>query len=400
MRRRRFPLLAAATVGLLALALGPPAAGGTGRSISTDRRWDVLRPPTREGGRRAVLLRAGIELGQWQIDLAGVAIDGVRLKTLARHAPSEPFERVVREGLRRPIDLDDFLLFLDDVLREGRRGRRGELVWLTPGRARKAGILVHPDDVFEPARPRLYGTRRTLSIDRPRPQLDLPPAKDGEPLGPRWTTRYPNPESEREMLTALTKRTGSKSFAERIQLLMSQLREQGAEVYLNSTVRSRHRGYLMWGAFLLSRTQDEEQLRGAVEKLRRANRSWRLFVPIEWMHPAGWRPTREAARAMAETYEVVYATEQGARASSHYTGGAVDLVALALPRRLLLRGADGVRQSFDLSAAEQTRDLSLSPQLIDWVELHFALEKLESDYPHWNDARARAGEHRVGQGSD
>jgi len=36
---------------------------------------------------------------------------------------------------------------------------------------------------------------------------------------------------------------------------------------------------------------------------------------------------------------------------------------------------------------EQTRDLSLSPELIAWVEGHFELEKLVTDYPHWNDAR-------------
>ena len=43
--------------------------------------------------------------------------------------------------------------------------------------------------------------------------------------------------------------------------------------------------------------------------------------------------------------------------------------------------------TLDLSDAEQPRDLSLTPELIDWVEEHFGLEKLEADYPHWNDAR-------------
>ena len=38
----------------------------------------------------------------------------------------------------------------------------------------------------------------------------------------------------------------------------------------------------------------------------------------------------------------------------------------------------------------QTRDLSLSPALIRWIEEHFELAKLLSDYPHWDDARQPA----------
>ena len=88
---------------------------------------------------------------------------------------------------------------------------------------------------------------------------------------------------------------------------------------------------------------------------------------------------------MADTYEVVYATEQGARSSNHYEGTAVDLVALGLPRRLTLRAPGGETRRFDLSHPEEPRDLSLTPELIEWVEQHFGLEKLEADYPHWND---------------
>jgi len=83
---------------------------------------------------------------------------------------------------------------------------------------------------------------------------------------------------------------------------------------------------------------------------------------------------------------VVFATEQGARASNHYSGQAVDLVAVDLPRRLELDGPDGVRAVFDLSGVEEPLDLSLTPALIDWIEAHFALRKLESDHPHWDDA--------------
>ncbi len=384
-RRALWPLAALTS---LCAALSPYSIASEpapGRRIASDREWDVLSSAARGVDQRAALLQAGLELGDWKIHLAGTELDGPRLQAISRMAPQEPLVRVIREALRRPVDLDDFLLFMDDVLREGRAGLRGEVVWLTPGRARKAGILVHSDDVFERGRPRLYGSAGALSIDRPRPQVELPPAEDGEPLGPRWTVRFRNPEGERELLSALARHPGSRSFAERVESLLRQLREQGAEVYLNSTVRARERGYLMWGAFELSRAQSEGEVAERVAKLRSANSQWRLFVPIQWLHPDGWRATREAAREMADSYEVVYASEQGARASSHYTGEAVDLVAVGLPRGVGLRGVDGAERRFDLSAPGQTRDLSLTPELIDWVERHFGLRKLVSDYPHWSD---------------
>ena len=355
------------------------------RSIATNRHFDVLTAPHGAEGRRAVLLQAGYALGSWRIHLSGAEIDGVALVRLASQPPPEPLLRAVREGLKRPIDLDDFLLFLDDVLVAGEGGLRGKPVWVTSGRARKAGILVHPDDVFE-RRPRRYGTRGTLSIDRPRPQVNLPLAKDGEVLGPNWTMRYRNPQTERALLDALAARNQTGKFAERVHDLMDQLKKQGAVVYLNSTVRSRERGYLMWGAYILSRMYSQKDLLSGIAKLETRNNSWNLHIPIQWSHPAGWRETREAAREMADTYDVVYATEKGARESNHYSGRAVDLTALGLPRRLELRGSDGVERRFDLTAADHTRDLNLSPELVAWVEEHFHLDKLKSDYPHWNDA--------------
>ena len=83
---------------------------------------------------------------------------------------------------------------------------------------------------------------------------------------------------------------------------------------------------------------------------------------------------------------MVFASEIGARQSDHYTGKAVDLVALALPRRLALRAPNGNSAQFDLSDASQPLDLSLTPELIDWVETNFGLKKLRADYPHWSDA--------------
>ena len=390
LRRRSRLLLTASVLSLLVAPVPATAAPDSDRAngprtVATNRSFDLLTRPVGEEGRRSALLQAGYALGSWQIHLSGVEIDGAALVRLASEPADEPLLRTVREGLRRPIDLDDFLLFLDDVLVAGAAGLRGKLVFVTSGRARKAGILVHPDDVFK-QRPRRYGTRGALSIDQPKPQVDFPLAKDGETLGPNWTMRYRNPQTERELLTALAAKNRTGDFAGRVENLMAQLRKQGGQVYLNSTVRSRERGYLMWGAYALSRMDSRKDLLAGIEKLETVNAAWKLDVPIRWMHPAGWRETRDAAREMADTYDVVYATEQGARASNHYDGRAVDLTAVGLPRQLELRGSDGAERRFDLTAPEQTRDLSLSPELITWVEEHFELEKLKSDYPHWNDA--------------
>ncbi len=351
--------------------------------LAANRRWEALRAPA-GADLRATLRAAAEALGTWKLEIGGVPVDGARLARIAASADPE-LERAAREDLRLPIDLADLLFFLDDVLREAPRGLRGADVVVPSGRARGAGILLHPDDVFE-ARPRRYGSEPTLPIDRPLPPRSYPAAHDGEPLGPRWTARFPNPEGEEQRLEALA-RSRSSDYASRVRALLAQLRAQGADVALTSTLRSRERGYLMWGAFRLSRVRGAGDVKRTVGDLERANRDWKLAVPIRWNHPDGWQSTIEAAREMADTYEVVYATEQGARESNHYTGVAADFVAVGLPRKLNLEAPDGAVREFDLSGRDEPRDLSLSPELIRWTEDHFGLRKLLSDYPHWEDAR-------------
>jgi len=384
-----------ATLGLvlvLAGGLTAPALGldsGAARMLVPDRHYDAIPSPPWPGGPADALEFAGQALGSWRIDLAGVEVDGprlVRLAASARAAKATPPEVVVREDFGRPVDLADFLLFLDDLLREGPKGLGGEVVWITPGRARRSGIFLHPEDVFED-KPRVYGSRGPIPIDPPRPQLNLAPARDGDPPGSAWAMRYPNPSQESEALAALARVRDETGLAERIGFLIAQLRAQGAEVYVNSTVRSPERGYLMWGAFLLSRAPNEEELLTRAARLDKAREDWGLEVDIRWLHPEGWEATRDAARAMADTYEVVFATEAGARASDHYTGKAVDLVVLALPRKLNLRAPGGETRLFDLSHPAEARDLSLSPEIIGWLETHFELRKMRSDYPHWSDGR-------------
>ncbi len=199
--------------------------------------------------------------------------------------------------------------------------------------------------------------------------------------------RFRNPTEAEEMYRTLAEKRPQSGFASRVAALVSQLEQQGADVYLTSFLRWPQRGYLMWGASELRRCGDEACVKTTVAKLKDRNQAWGLGIDIVWEHPEGWQATREAARQMADAYDVVYATEKGARYSNHYDGVAADFVAIALPAELTLLAPDGATRTFDLSDPQQPRDLSLTPDLITWVEKHFALSKLNSDYPHWNDAR-------------
>ncbi|MFB4202675.1 hypothetical protein ACEZHJ_02610 [Arhodomonas sp. KWT2] len=365
------------------LALGVIAGGRAtagADAIDTNRQWEALPAPGDDGG-RTTLAAAAQALRDLPVTLAGVRLDGTTLNALAATPADEPLLRAVRERLGRPVDLTDLLYFLDDVA--AARGRL-DSVDVHSGRARRAGILLHPDGVFGDT-PRRYGGRR-LEIRPPPNPPDLEPAPDGAPPGPRWTARYPNPADEAARLQALVD-AGAAGFASRLRSLMAQCRDQGAEAYLYSTVRRRERGYLMYGAFILARARGPEAVARRAAELERLNAGWGLDIPIRWQTDDGWRATKEAARRMAEAYNVVYATRSGARHSNHYDGDAADLVVVDLPRRLTLAAPDGARRTFDLSAPEESRDLDLTPRLIDWVERHFDLRKLRSDYPHWTDQR-------------
>ena len=353
--------------------------------IAMNRAWDVLTP---SDDRRAMLRQAGDALGDWTIRLSGIEVSGAKLIEVADTAPDEPILRVVRESLRRPFDLDDLLYLLDDVLLAGQKGRRGEPFYLPTGRLRSAGAIVHPKDVFPPIEPVEYPADQTkLAVDEPPPQTSFPEAQDGEVLGPNWTMRYRTPTDRAEMFRTLVDKRPGETFPSRIAALVDQLDQQGADVYLTSFLRYRERGYLMWGAFLLRKCTTPACVKTTLAKLATANKKW-AHVPIRWSHPDGWRATQEAARRMADAYDVVYATEYGARFSNHYDGTAVDFSATALPRELELYAPNGAHRVFDLSDPNEPRDLSVTPEVIAWIEENFTLSKLRSDHPHWDDPTA------------
>ncbi|MBX2803005.1 MAG: hypothetical protein KTR31_35305 [Myxococcales bacterium] len=350
--------------------------------IAANRAFEVLG---QTDDQRAMFAQAATELGEWSIEVAGVPVDAASLQAIADSPLDEPLVRVVRERFARPVDVDDFLYFLDDVLVAG-ASRRGEPFFVGSGRARSVGILLHPDDVFR-KRPRVYPHRTDeIAVDKPPPQDSFPVAEDGELLGPNWTMRYRTPVEVAEMYRTLAEKRPTSGFASRVASLVAQIEEQGGEIYLTSFLRYRERGYLMWGAHELRSCKTSACVTSMVKRLDAA-KSW-APVEITWQHADGWEATREAARRMADAFDVVYATERGARTSKHYDGIAADFVALDLPRTLELYAPDGAHEIFDLSGAEQSRDLSLTPALISWIESHFSMSKLRSDYPHWTDTKS------------
>jgi hypothetical protein len=344
--------------------------------IPIDRELDHLpRDP------RAALSAAGKSIGARKVVVGGYEFDGALLEQIAA-SPDTHLLRALREGLHRPIDQEDFILFLDDVL--GAKDVSGKIV-VTSDRARSHGILLHPFDVFgKPKQRKSYakGTR-SLPIDDPPLQDGLEPARDFDPPGPRWTARYQQPATFDGRLAELE--ANNARFGKAMRSLIDQLAKQGASIIVESAVRSRARGYLIYGSYYLSRARNKSDLGLRVDRLDAYNKQWSLSVPITWRHPDGFEATVEAARQMADTYGVDFATIEGARRSDHYDGKAVDIVAVDLPRTLNLTAPDGAKTTFDLSAPEQSRDVNLTPELIEWIEAHFGAKKLRSDYPHWKD---------------
>ena len=332
-----------------------------------------------EGTAREQLGRASwLALQGPPLEIAGVQVDPRMLAHWAALPDALSLEDTIRRDMERAIDLDDFLLLLDDAV----GSEAAELV-VTAGRARSAGVMVHPREVFSGGSRDTAGRR--IRVERPAAQPWVPPAEDGSPLGVRWTTRFANPSTAAQRLQALTDERGDAGFAEDIAFLGAQLEAQGAQVWVTSTARDPRRGYLLWGSFILSQQVDEGGVERTIDLLQDRNQAWQLDIPIEWAHPDGWQSTISNAQQMAETYDVVYATEGGARSSNHYGGRAVDMVALALPDHITLVSPLGDAQSFDLSAPAATHDLSLEPDVVQWIEDHYVWAKLRGDYPHWSD---------------
>jgi hypothetical protein len=216
----------------------------------------------------------------------------------------------------------------------------------------------------------------------------IEPAQDHEILGPRWVARYKDSSflEDLEKLKILKNKRPYSAFTERIDSLVSQLRSQGATVRITSTIRDKKRGYLMWGAFSLCHSKTDQAVRKQSKVLNRLNKRWKHNIPIIWSHPDGSKATRRSACRMARAYGVVYSTKNGAKNSKHYVGEAVDLVAVKLPKTLILKAPDGKSTVFNLKTNDwKTRDLNRNNAIITWVEKHFGLKKLREDYPHWED---------------
>ena len=351
--------------------------------MTVNATWENVPEPI-QGDSRGVLRVLGNQLGKSVIEISGVRLSGKHLLQLAATPLEDSLVQALRQVARRPLKVDGLLYFVDDVLSLSKARRTRDVV-LTSSRARRLGVLLHPEEVFE-EKIRIYPHEETeVHIDRPGSPRSYPPAKDGQILGPEWTARFPNPRGEQAKFQKLGQAVPGSDFHLRVSALLRQFRAQGADVFVDATVRAQERGYLIWGSYLLSQVETEKDYRETLQELREAKKEWQLSVPIVWQHPKGWQAGVEAARAMAEAYSVTYATRGGAESSNHYDGLAVDMTVVNLPASLTLEAPDGEKRVFDLSDPEHPRDLSLSPALISWIEDKYRVYKLKLDYPHWDD---------------
>ena len=371
------------TICLNVSGLGIAAPQVAEQSIPINRTWDLL--PAND--LKKALLRASKLFGRRRILLAGVTIDGKVLSGIHKRIVGDDLNRPFREHLRLPIDPEDFLLFLDDLLSARLSPLGRQAISLPPSRLRKAGILLHPDDVFRKAERRYAGKEKTIVLTDSKAPTKLPPARNGSYIGPRWAYRYKQPETQKDRLWALYRT--NPDFSQRVRSLVKQLRKQGVKVVVESTVRDPRRGFLLYASYVLGRSKTESEVKLKTARLQKLNREWGLKIPINFVHSGGWQVTAAEARKLAETFGVTYATENGARKSDHYGGRAVDIYAVGLPRMIRLKAPNGKQKRFDLYADSNSRDLNLTPEMITWIEDNFLFKKLKKDYPHWRDNRPR-----------
>ena len=356
--------------------------------IHLNSNWEVApQYKNTKDGRLNQLGELTHRLGQEKIVLAGSKITKGLLEKIYVEGTSRPLTQVTREQIKRPINLIGFLKLLDDIVVAKETGvPLPPKIHLSSRRARKMGVLMAPREIFRGI-PVVYPNGYAsldLSPHIATPSNETTEPKDSPYLGAGWTQKYPQPRGEKQKMKALEKLTDD-DFHRRVESLINQLRKQQVKVYLGATVRSQERGYLIWGSYLLSTAQSRIEYRKAVRKLTRYKKRWKLKIPIRWYHPRGWETSRDLALEMVETYQTAFATRAAAEKSKHYEGRAIDMTTFHLPRKLLLESPCGVLGHFDLSASHQTRDLNLTPEVIDWIEKHFGMKKLRSDYPHWED---------------
>ena len=360
----------------------PTNVNDSGVEIASNRTWETL-PGDRDT--KTILEAAAKKIGIRQFRLAGALINRRTLQNIRRRFSNDnELHRPFREHLGLPIDASDFLLFLDDFLAIDPRLLFKHPVDLSASLLRNAGIFMHPDDIFF-KKPRLYGaTQNRITLTSTRRKRVFRPAVDGSHIGPSWVLRFQQPATEAKRISALYLK--NPDFGNRVRSLVSQLKEQGAFVMVESTVRDRRRGFLLYASYVLSRAENERELAATVKRLNQLRDSWNLDIDIKFNHQTSWQKTVSAARDLANEFGVTFATIGGARNSSHYDGKAVDIYAISLPRVLTLRAPNGKTRRFDLYEDDQTRDLNLTPELIEWIEKNFNFRKLRKDYPHWSDS--------------
>jgi hypothetical protein len=168
-----------------------------------------------------------------------------------------------------------------------------------------------------------YGNSRAATIARQAAQA-AQTATTQELSGAQWVSRYQDPRS----LDAL-----NDDFREDATAFVQALRDAGATVTINSTVRPPQRSYLMYWCTRIASAANPE----AVAAQAQADTGpGSVADEIRWSHGNAAR-TKAAAQAMKNGYGIGSVV---ARRSNHNGGGAMD-ISISWSQRLTIRGKNG-----------------------------------------------------------
>ncbi len=176
-----------------------------------------------------------------------------------------------------------------------------------------------------------------------------------QPSGAAWCSRYPTSTATEDLIEPF--RSNTRRF-------IGALREAGARVVIDATLRPKERGYLMNGAWRIAREHVDPV---SIEAFP--------GVDIDWTCGGDPVKARAATAAMVETYGIAF---KPSLTSWHYEGRAIDMT-IVWSGTLKIRLATGARTGISAEPhSGMNREL--------WAAgAGYGVHKLPSDAPHWSD---------------
>ena len=180
-----------------------------------------------------------------------------------------------------------------------------------------------------------------------------------EPSGPAWVERFPTSKSTDTLVDG---------FRQKCEAFLAALKDAGATVAINATLRPPERAYLMFWSFAINAGQVEPE-----------DVQPHAGVEIEWVHrkPNGspdLAASRAGAAAMVHGYDIAF---KPSLTSLHIFGKAIDM-SIAWDGALKIKQKNGTTKTIGSQPSS-----GLNHDL--WaVGATYGVIKLPSDPPHWS----------------